>query len=351
MDRVMHIIGSDSSADMLCDLDVLAAENETIVSIGPRRRAEGFARKTETIRAPLENGALAAIELRRLRIEADLLHAWSPQAASAAQWSAKGRPIVLSLGHLRNVHQADIAISGCFDGLWTLTVPTAPQRRVLITLGLDRERVFVLPPAAPALDDPQTRRKAVREKLGLDDSCFLLAAGGEMIHANGHKQACWAHAMARIIDDRARLVYPSGGPARRAVETFAQATGYPNEVFFTAGSMPRRDVLAAADAAIFLQRHDCGVRAIAEAMACGLPILAADRPEIAHCAPERQAALLCPPGDMRKATDNILTLLAQAELRQSLARQAAVLAAEKFDPNTTRAKLNAIYSSVLSGQS
>jgi len=347
----MHIIGSDSSADMLCDLDVLAAENETIVSIGPQRRGEGFDRRTQSVHAPLDNGALAAIELRRLRIEADLLHAWSPQAATAAQWSAKGRPIILSLGHLRKVHQADIAISGCFDGLWTLTVPTESHRRVLITLGLDQRKVFVLPPAAAAIDDSHARRKAAREKLGLDDDCFLLAAGGEMVHANGHKQACWAHAMARIIGDRTRLAYPSSGPARQVVETFVRATGHQDEVFFTAGSMPRRDVLAAADAAIFLQRHDCGVRAIAEAMACRLPVLATNRPEIAHCAPDRQAALLSPPGDMRKAADNILTLIANTELRQSLASRAAALAAEMFAPDQTRAKLNAIYSSVLSGQS
>jgi len=121
-------------------------------------------------------------------------------------------------------------------------------------------------------------------------------------------------------------------------------------VFFTAGEIPPTDVLAASDAAVFLQRQDCGVRPIAEAMACGLPVLAADRPEIAHCAPDRRAALLSPPGDMRHAADNLLTLVKDSELRQSLGRRAADMASENFDPDRTRTELDAIYSSVLSGR-
>ncbi|MDP6047579.1 MAG: glycosyltransferase family 4 protein [Phycisphaerae bacterium] len=348
MDDVIHIIGAETSTDMLCELNALADPQETIVSIGPVRENRGLDRKTTQVRTILGSGAAAAWGIRRLEAKADLIHAWSPQAASAAQWSANGRPIVLSLPHLRRLHQADIAISGCFDGLWTLTAPTAPQRRVLITLGLDPKRVFVLPPAFKAPGDALGSRNRIRSELNLDDDCFLLAAGGEMTPANGHKQVCWAHAMSRIVNERTRLVFPSSGPARRAVETFVQSIGYPHEVFFTAGRMTPSDVLTAADAAIFLQRNDCGVGAVANAMACGLPILASDRPEIADCAPHGKSALLSPPGDVRQAADNLLSLINDEELRQKLANRAAEQAAEKFDPATNRNRLKEIYSTVLS---
>jgi len=351
MSGVMHITGSETPADMLAELDALADRSDKVVSIGPAPKHERCDCKTSVVRAPLGSGAIAAAEIRGLTIDADILHAWSQQAASAAQWSAKGRPIILSLPHLRGVHQADVAISGCFDGLWTLTVPTAPQRRVLITLGLAPERVFVLPPSARVPENASEHRGRIRRELGLDDDAVLLAAGGEMVHANGHKHACWAHAMARILNDRVRLLFPSSGPAREAVENFSESTGHRRETFFTADRYAPREALSAADAAIFLQKHDCGVSPIADAMACGLPILASNRPEIADCAPDREAALLSDPGDMRQATDNLLKLACDAELRESLGRRAAALAGEKFDPDGARAGLRDIYSAVLSEHS
>ncbi|MDP6635623.1 MAG: glycosyltransferase family 4 protein [Phycisphaerae bacterium] len=351
MAGVIHIIGADTSADMLRQAAALPGEQDTIVSIGPVRRGEGFDRDTVSIRAPLGSGTLAGLQLSRFPNDAELLHAWSPSAATTAQWAARGRPILLSLPHLRGVHQADIAISGCFDGLWTLTTPTDPQRRVLIALGLDPKRVFVLPPTAQYHGNPNERRAEIRNELGLDDRHFLLAAAGEMVHANGHKQACWAHAMARILTDHTRLVFPGSGPARRAIETFARSTGHIGEIFFTGERLDPSDVLTAADAAIFLHRHDCGVGALAGAMACGLPTLASGRPEIADCAPDRRAALLSPPGDMRRAADDLLTLARDTELQKTLGREASILAAEKFAPDVTRTRLRTIYSTVLSGRS
>ena len=351
MDSVIHIIGSDTPADMLNAVAALAGDRNTIVSIGPAPRKEQFNRKTISVRAPLGKAPLAGLQLRKLTNDAELLHAWSLAAASACQWTTSGKCVLLSLPHLRGVHQADIAISGAFDGLWTLTVPTEAQHRVLIALGLHPKCVFVLPPTAKPPDDAPAKRIRIRDKLGLDDHHFLLAAGGEMVHANGHKQACWARAIARILTDHTRLVFPGNGPARRAVETFAQSTGHQREIFFTGGLLDPLDVLSASDAAIFLQRHDCGVGALVDAMACGLPILASDRPEIADCTSHQRAAMLSPPGDMRQAAHNLLTLARDKELRETLGREASILARERFAPDITSTKLSAIYSSVLSGRS
>jgi glycosyltransferase involved in cell wall biosynthesis len=351
MDNVIHIIGSDTPAEMLNQAAALASDRDTIVSTGPKLPREQFNRKTISVRSPLDSAPLAGLQLRKLTKDAQLLHVWSHQAAAAVQWTASGKPIIFSLPHLRGVHQADIAISGAFDGLWSLTVPTDAQRRVLIALGLHPKCVFVLPPAAKAPGDAKNTRNRIREELGLDEHHFLLAAAGEMVHANGHKQACWAHAMARILTDHTRVIFPGNGQARRAVEIFARSTGHQGEIFFTAGDLDPMAVLTASDAAVFLQPHDCGVGPLADAMACGLPILAANRPEIANLAPHGQAALLSPPGDMRQATDNLLKLAQDAELRQTLGRQAKKLADKQFAPEITKTKLTAIYASVLSGRS
>jgi glycosyltransferase involved in cell wall biosynthesis len=351
MDGVIHIISADAPADMLALARTLTGPGDTVISIGAAPSKELFNRKTISVRAPLGNAPLAGLQLRKLTRNAKILHAWSPAAASAAQWTPRHKSIIFSLPHLRGVHQADIAISGAFDGLWTLTVPTDAQRRVLIALGLHPKRIMVLPPSAEAPNDAMEKRARVREELGLDDRHFLLAAAGEMVHANGHKQACWAHAMARILTDQTRIVFPGTGPARSAVETFARSTGHQREIFFTGGRLDPIDVLSGSDAAIFLQRHDCGVGALADAMSCSLPIIASNRPEIADCTQDRRAALLSTPGDMRQAADHVLTLGGDEKLRKELGAESAKLAAEKFTPSAACEKSQEIYSSVLSGPS
>jgi len=351
MARAIHIIADDTPADMLAQAVALAHRREAIVSIGPAPRRRRCGRPIVSLHAPLGSAALAGMRLGKLTGDAELLHAWSPAAAQTARWGAGGSKILLSLSHLRGIHQVDVAISGVFDGLWALTVPTNAQRRELFTLGLSPERVFVLPPAAETSGDAPRRRNSTREKLGLDNGQFLLAAGGEMVHANGHKPACWAHAMARILTDNTRLIFPQSGPARRNIETFARSTGYDREIFFTAESLSPPDVLTASDAAIFLQRHDCGVGALAGAMACGLPILASNRPEIAECSPNGRAAMLSPAGDMRQAANNLLILIRNPKLRKKLGREASILAAKQFAPDIATTALRAIYSRVVSQRS
>ena len=135
------------------------------------------------------------------------------------------------------------------------------------------------------------------------------------------------------------------------MESFSRSTGNELEIIFTSERFDQTAVLSASDAAVLLQTHDCGVGALADAMACELPILGSRRPEIAEYAPNRRAALLSTPGDMRQATDNLLNLARDAELRRKLAGQAALLAQEQFDRDAVSAKLQAIYSTVLSGRS
>jgi glycosyltransferase involved in cell wall biosynthesis len=351
MPRVIHIIGGDAPAEMFAQVLALGGPDETIVSIGPPRGFGQIDRKIISLRAPLDISPLVSLQFRKLIGDADLIHAWSPAAAEAAQWSTRGKSVLLSLANLRGVHQSDIAIAGVFDGMWSLTVPTGAQRRVLITLGIDPHRVFVLPPPAEPNDNAEGDRSSARDKLGLDNGQFLLLAAGEMIHGNGHKRACWAHAMSRILTDQTRLIFPGCGPSRQAIETFARTTEHEHEIFFSSGRLSRAEAFAASDTAIFLQDHDCGVGAIIDAMARGLPILASDLPEISDCAPHGQASLLSPPGDMRQATDNLLTLLRDTKLREKLGREASILASKHFTRDIVATSLGSIYSTVVSGRS
>ena len=134
---------------------------------------------------------------------------------------------------------------------------------------------------------------------------------------------------------------------------FAATTGHDDEVCFPedipedcfpAGSaLSRRDALAAADAALFLAERDTGLAALADAMACGVPIAASNTPDVAERAAHDIAAQLSPAGAPRAAAANVLKLIEDRALRERLTAAGQRHAAECFGPHTCRARLLEIY--------
>jgi len=159
----------------------------------------------------------------------------------------------------------------------------------------------------------------------------------------------WAHAIGRMFAPQLRLLLYGAGPAERAVRRFAATTGYDGEIFFTGFRFGLCDVLAGADAALFLHDRPCGVGALARAMSGGLPIAASACGDIAVCAPKEHAALLSPPGDIRGAAANLMRLVEQADLRGRLGSRAAALAGERFTAKGARSRVSGIYGLVSAG--
>jgi len=345
MRRVLHAVTADAPAEMLSQAAALAGEGDRIVSVGPAPRAECFARDVTPVRATPNVAILLARRMRGPAEGMDLVHAWSASAARAVR--AARLPVLVSLPCLGADGELDLLLGGLFDGLWRLTVPTESARKRLVRLGAVEDGIFVLPPSADAVDDAPARRARVREALGLGPSEFLLAAPSEMTLPAGHKAASWTHAMARLFLPQLRLLLPGGGPAEKSVRRFAATTGYDGEVFFTGRRFAMSDVLASADAALFLHERPCGVGALAAAMAARLPIVATACGDIAECAPHPSAALLSPPRDVRAAAANLVRLAETEGLRRRLACEAADRARERFGPGIVRGRLDGIYAQLL----
>ena len=330
---------------MLSQAAALAGEGDRIISAGPAPRPERFARDVMPVRATPNVAVLLARQIRGPAEGMDLVHAWSASAARAAR--AARLPVLVSLPCLGADGELDLLLGGLFDRLWRVTVPTESGRKRLVRLGALEDDVFVLPPAADPIDDAPVRRGRIRKALGLGPSEFLLAAPSEMTLPAGHKAASWAHAMARLFLPQLRLLLPGGGPAEKSVRRFAGTTGYDGEVFFTGHRFGMSDILASADAALFLHERPCGVGALAAAMAAGLPIAATACGDIAECAPHSSAAMLSPPRDVRAATANLVRLAEAEGLRRRLACEAADRARERFRPPAVRARLDGIYAELL----
>jgi phosphatidylinositol alpha-mannosyltransferase len=164
-----------------------------------------------------------------------------------------------------------------------------------------------------------------------------------MVRLAGHKHASWAHAIVRQIRDDVRLLLPGAGPAERHVRFFAATTGYDDEVFLTGDRFSPAEALAAGDIALFLYEQDVGVSSLADAMAAGLPIVAADTPEVAECVPDGTAGLLTPIHDPRAASAAILRIIEEPKLAQRLVESVKQLTEQHFAPNKARKALAEVY--------
>jgi len=331
--------------DCLMQLGLLAGEGDRILSVGPPPCAAELTASVEGVHAPLGSARLCGRRIAGLVGEAEVIHAWSPAALTAALGAARLRclPVVYSLPHLPRAGELGRLVELSAAGMLTLTVPTEASREALLRAGAAAAGVCVLPPAAAGIPNRDELRYRTRELLGLAESDFLLVAPGEMARDAGHMHAAWAQAMVRHVRGDLKLLLPGTGQALRAVEFFSARTGFGDEVLFVEDGLGLGESLAAGDAAVFFHTRDSGVSALAAAMSAGLPIACSNTPDAAECTAAARAAILVPPGEPRAAGAAILELIENTALARRLAEAAKAIATSRFAPDTCRRSLRRIH--------
>jgi len=348
MTRTVHIIDAATSRDCLLCLALLAGRDDLLVSVGPapRRLPEGMVAKA--VHQPMGLAALCGHRIGSLVGDIQFVHAWSEAATAAGAMVAAARSVPL-LRTLASLPTTGAELSAILKQLrrsqLAVSVPTEAARRELVRLGAAERSVAVLRSPASSLDTCAMRQRT-REQLGLGDAETLLVAPAEMTRDSGHKYAAWIHGLLRHGGLAVKLLLPAGGPNERYVRSFAATTGFDNELFFTEGRFTLSEALAAGDVAVFPVERDCGVGALAAAMAAGMPIVATATPDTAELAPHNEAALLVAPRDPRAAGAAIISLLEDQALAQRLASSARQRAAGLFDVEACRAQLGQIYASL-----
>ncbi|HUS48096.1 MAG TPA: glycosyltransferase, partial [Phycisphaerae bacterium] len=116
-----------------------------------------------------------------------------------------------------------------------------------------------------------------------------------------------------------------------------------HEALFAEEAFSLAESLAAADAAVFFHKRDCGVTALAAAMAAGLPIACSDTPDARECTRGGRAAVLAQPASPPSAAAAALKLIEDHDLASRCARAAAAIAAENFAPDACRTKLREVH--------
>lgn len=227
--------------------------------------------------------------------------------------------------------------------------------------GGGRVRVAYSPVDVERFDPAAHDRARSREALGIEPSAFVVALVGNITPLKGQDLAIRAVAALRegdVPDARLLLVGSAtfSSPATRLDNTAfleqlrseVESLGLNGSVSFLGERDDVPEVLAAADVAVAPTWKEAFGRAIVEAMAMGLPVVATNVGGPREIVTEGVDGLLVPPKDLDAWVAALERLAADAELRARLG-QAGRDRARQFDVKSHVDRVLAAYAEALAG--
>jgi len=194
-----------------------------------------------------------------------------------------------------------------------------------------RLRVARVPSAVDASAyEPQDCRARLRAAFALPDDAVVIGTVAQLIPRKGHATLLRAFQDIVYADRDIRLVIFGRGPRKAPLERWAQTLRVAERVVFAgfrddlAELLPGLDVLV--HAAV---REGLGV-AVLEAMAAGVPVVAARVGGVPDIIDDERTGLLVPPSDSTAIAAAVMRLLGDPVLRASLAERGRQRVATAF---------------------
>ncbi len=249
-----------------------------------------------------------------LRERFDIVHAHGSHDHWVAAWAARRTPAILvrTLHHLRHAHR-----SGITEKIFARTRAFAfANREIARAFGASG------PVHSPVVDverfQPGARKADLRRRFALPENVFLVGTVGKMAPGRGHEEALDAIAAVPNICG----VHVGHGEQMTRLKRKAASQGAADRNFWVGyqdESLP--DLYRSCDAFLFTASgSEQGQRAILEAMACGLPVVALELPGVADLMADAQEGFVVrQPQDL---ADRLARLAGSPDLRAQMAARA-----------------------------
>lgn len=191
----------------------------------------------------------------------------------------------------------------------------------LIRSGIDLAQ-FENPP------DPQP----VRRQLGIPDDVPVVTQVGNLKPQKAPLDFVRMAAIVAAFDPKVHFVIAGDGPLRQQVETLGCELGIADRLHLPGWWHDVPGLLSATDVAVLTSRHEGLPRAVVEALAAGVPVVATavdGTPEVVR---DGVNGFLAPPGDIESLASGVRSLLEDEECRRLMGGVAAN-GLETFDIN------------------
>jgi glycosyltransferase involved in cell wall biosynthesis len=188
--------------------------------------------------------------------------------------------------------------------------------------GLPLGRYTVIPNGidAKALARDKRARRRLREQWGLSNDQVLLAYVGRLDYEKGTDVLLSAASHLAARGNPIHLVIAGNGPQQRQVENFIAHGEGGRYCHYLGHVQDVRSVLSAADALVMPSRWEGFGLAAAEAMACGLAVIATDVPGLRDLVTDGQTGLLVESGTAVALAEAIENLSTNAAAREAMGR-------------------------------
>jgi glycosyltransferase involved in cell wall biosynthesis len=275
----------------------------------------------------------AVLGLRRLVDRFDVCHAWDTRSFDAASL-ARAKRIVFTPA-------PDVSRGRMFKGTNVDVVCASPvQARVW------RQGQVIRPPLPPVA---ASNRDAIRRQLSLRDDDFVMLAPGESTRAAAHERAVWAGSILHVVDERYRVLL--WGRGQRFDTAAALGKRLRQDGLVVAARHVEFDMLLpAADALLVTATGPIPPLPVAMAMAAGVPVVAARRPELDDLLTDNVTALTVPTCTPRMLAQRILDLRTDPALAGSITEAARVRVAELFPAGRFAREHQMLYAGLLAGR-
>jgi len=224
---------------------------------------------------------------------------------------------------------------------------TLGQRRLpvvrVIPTGIDIEAIGALPEGHP------------RRRAGWGHDARVVASLGRVAHEKNVLTLVEAFAVAARRQSRLRLLLVGGGPAEKAVRARAEALGVGERVYVT-GGLPRDAALMlvkASDLFAFASLTETQGLVLAEALSCGIPVVALDGPGVrvtVRAGRDGEVVALDPEETRTARLGATIDRLAGDRRARARMSEEALAGARRFDARKLVGRVENLYREVLAAR-
>jgi glycosyltransferase involved in cell wall biosynthesis len=200
----------------------------------------------------------------------------------------------------------------------TLIAVSEPTRQLAIDEGVRPDRIIVIPNGVTPLDTSSINRRKCRAQLGLGESDIFLLSIGRLTYQKGHEYL--VQAMSQVIKHfpHAKAGICGEGPLRPQLESQIRELGLSDHVRLLGARLDVSPLLAAADVFVLPSRWEGLSRALMEAMAAGLPVIASRVDGIKDLITDGVHGLLVASEDPKSLETSILQLLEHPPMKKKM---------------------------------
>ena len=200
----------------------------------------------------------------------------------------------------------------------TLVTVSEQTRMQAIQEGVKSDRISVIPNGVTPLDTLSVDRSEARKNLGLNEADIFLLSIGRLTYQKGHEY--FIQAMSKVVSvfPNAKAGICGDGPLRTQLESQISRLGLSDSVKLLGAWDNVSPVLASADIFVLPSRWEGLSRALMEAMAAGIPVIATHVDGINDLVTNDAHGLLVPAQDPERLENSILQLLRDPEMMKRL---------------------------------